>query len=101
MKGRHEIFFDEDRLCIEIARGTGVLKGFEIPKNKQDALLYHSGQLIDINWQSVQMIHMKKHSIQAVESTCIPITLETITSTLNSLLDGLILITLKQKNRSL
>ena len=56
MKGRHEIFFDEDRLCIEIARGTGVLKGFEIPKNKQDALLYHGGQLIDINWQSVQMI---------------------------------------------
>ena len=56
MKGRHEIFFDEDRLCIEIARGTGILKGYEIPKNKQSALLYHSAQLLEINWQSVQMI---------------------------------------------
>jgi hypothetical protein len=56
MKGRHEIFFDEDRLCIEIAHGQGVLKGYEIPKNKQDALFYHEGQLLEINWQSVQMV---------------------------------------------
>ena len=56
MKGRHEIFFDEGRLCIEIAKGTGVLKGFEIPKNKQDALLYHNAQLCEVNWQSLQMI---------------------------------------------
>ena len=56
MKGRHEIFFDEDRLCIEIAHGQGVLKGYEIPKNKQDALFYHDGQLLEINWQSVQMV---------------------------------------------
>ena len=56
MKGRHEIFFDEDRLCIEIAHGKGVLRGYEIPKNKQDALFYHDGQLLEINWQSVQMV---------------------------------------------
>ena len=56
MKGRHEIFFDEDRLCIEIAHGQGVLRGYEIPKNKQDALLYHDGQLLDISWQSIQMV---------------------------------------------
>jgi len=56
MKGRHEIFFDEDRLCIEIAHGQGVLKGYEIPKNKQDALFYHDGQLLEINWQSIQMV---------------------------------------------
>jgi hypothetical protein len=56
MKGRHEIFFDDDRLCIEIARGTGVLKGYEIPRNKQSALLYHSAQMIEIDWQSVQMV---------------------------------------------
>ena len=49
MKGRHEIFFDEGRLCIEIAKGTGVLKGFEIPKNKQDALLYHNAKLYEVN----------------------------------------------------
>lgn len=56
MKGRHEIFFDEDRLCMEIAHGQGVLKGYEIPKNKQDALFYHNGQLLEINWQSIQMV---------------------------------------------
>ena len=56
MKGRHEIFFDEDRLCIEIAHGQGVLKGYEVPKNKRDALLYHDRQILDIHWQSIQMV---------------------------------------------
>ena len=56
MKGRHEIFFDDNRLCIEIARGTGVLKGYEIPRNKKSALLYHDAQMTEVDWQSVQMI---------------------------------------------
>ena len=56
MIGRDRIFYDNDRLCIEIARGEGVLKGFDSPQNKQDALLYHKAQLIELPWQGVQMI---------------------------------------------
>lgn len=56
MIGRDRIFYDNDRLCIEIARGEGVLKGFDSPQNKQNAFLYHKAQLIELPWQGVQMI---------------------------------------------
>ncbi len=52
----HEIFYNEDRLCITLARGDGLLKGFDAPATKQSALLYHSAQLVEIPWQSLQMI---------------------------------------------
>ena len=52
----HEIFYNEDRLCITLARGDGLLKGFDAPATKQSALLYHSAQLFEIPWQSLQMI---------------------------------------------
>lgn len=56
MKGRDDIFFSEGRLCIELMRGDSALKGYEFPKNKQSAILYHSAQLTEINWQGIQMI---------------------------------------------
>ena len=56
MIGRDRIFYDNDRLCIEIARGEGVLRGFDSPQNKQNAFLYHKAQLIELPWQGVQMI---------------------------------------------
>ena len=52
----HEIFYDENRLCITLARGEGLLKGFDAPANKHSALLYHSASLTEIPWQSLQMI---------------------------------------------
>ncbi len=52
----HEIFYDENRLCITLARGEGLLKGFDAPSNKHSALLYHSATLTEIPWQSLQMI---------------------------------------------
>ena len=56
MKGRDIVFYDNDRLCIEIAKGESVLKGFDSPQNKQNALLYHKAQMIELPWQGVQMI---------------------------------------------
>ena len=52
----HKIFYDEGRLCITLAEGEGILKGFDSPANKQSALLYHSAQMTEIPWQSLQMI---------------------------------------------
>lgn len=52
----HELFYDENRLCITLARGEGLLKGFDAPANKHSALLYHSASLYEIPWQSLQMI---------------------------------------------
>lgn len=59
MIGKEQLFYDNDRLCIEIARGEGVLKGFDSPQNKQNAFLYHRAQLIELPWQGVQMIGQK------------------------------------------
>ena len=39
MIGKEQLFYDNNRLCIEIARGEGVLKGFDAPQNKQSLLL--------------------------------------------------------------
>ena len=52
----HKIFYNEGRLCITLAEGEGILKGFDSPANKQSALLYHSAQMTEIPWQSLQMI---------------------------------------------
>ena len=51
-----EIFFNEGRLCISLTQGSINMKGFELPRQKQSAMLYHQGDLIDIDWQSVQVI---------------------------------------------
>ena len=56
MIGKEQLFYDNNRLCIEIARGEGVLKGFDAPQNKQSAFLYHKAQLIELPWQGVQML---------------------------------------------
>ena len=56
METGHELFYDENRLCITLARGEGLLKGFDAPANKHSALLYHSASLTEIPWQSLQMI---------------------------------------------
>ena len=56
MIGKDQLFYDNGRLCIEIARGEGVLKGFDSPQSKQDAFLYHKAQLIELPWQGIQMI---------------------------------------------
>ena len=59
MIGKEQLFYDNGRLCMEIARGEGVLKGFDSPQNKQNAFLYHKAQLIELPWQGVQMIGLK------------------------------------------
>ena len=59
MMGKEQLFYDNGRLCIEIARGERVLKGFDSPQNKQNAFLYHKAQLIELPWQGVQMIGEK------------------------------------------
>ena len=56
MIGKEQLFYDNDRLCIEIARGEGVLKGFDVPQTKRNAFLYHKAQLVELPWQGVQMI---------------------------------------------
>lgn len=57
MKTRDNLFYDNGRLCIRLAEGARGLKGYEAPQNKIPAMLYHDGQLIDINWQSVSVIN--------------------------------------------
>ncbi len=54
MMTRDDIFFEAGRLCLHLADDLGALKGFEVPKNKQSALLYHNGQMLEVNWIGVQ-----------------------------------------------
>jgi len=56
MSTSHEIFYNEGRLCITLARGENLLKGYDSPQNKQSALLYHNAQMFEVDWQSLQMI---------------------------------------------
>ncbi len=54
MMTRDDIFFENGRLCLHLADDLGALKGFEVPKNKQSALLYHNGQMLEVSWIGVQ-----------------------------------------------
>lgn len=56
MTTSHEIFYDNDRLCITLAIGDNVLKGYDSPANKQSAFLYHAAHLEEVDWQSLQMV---------------------------------------------
>ncbi len=54
MKTRDDIFLKDGRLHLHLADDKGALKGFEVPKNKLSALIYHDGELVDLNWIGVQ-----------------------------------------------
>lgn len=51
-----DIFFNEGRLCLVLARDTVSMRGFELPQQKESALLYHNGEFSEVNWQSVTII---------------------------------------------
>ncbi len=52
---RDDIFFKDGRLCIHLTDDEGAMKGFETPKNKMSALLYHNAQMIEVNWIGIQI----------------------------------------------